>query len=415
MDSNPDRESKPSDSTSADAGIGTTRRRMLKGLSAAGVVGAAGCTGGGGGSSGEFVVGANVPLSGGNSLIGDTMVNSAQIAVDEINDNGGLAGTDVSLTSEDNESDPQTGVERTNQLINQSNADMILGPVSSAVRNSMSPICESNETPLLYPTSYEGVAAPDYCNPYLFKTGWVPPQQVTPAIPFLMEEYGSEFYLLGSDYLWPQEMNAAITDAVESNGGSVLNEEYAQLGTTDFSSILVDIDNKDPDILLMTLVGASVPAIQKQLTNREMRGNLTEVGFGHSEPSLEGLSQDSAEGIVNITGYHTNMENEANQAFIEEYESRHGEDAVLGGIGGWTYTTMKLLETAMTDADDASTAAIRENLPGTSMDSIGGPITMSHDHQLELSCVAAEVNADLEFETIESFDSAMPSEQCSEI
>jgi len=394
----------------------STRRRLLKAVSAAGIAGLAGCSSGTGNSGDTFTLGVNVPLSGGNSLIGEAMVNSAKIARTEINDNGGLAGQEIELIEADNGGDPQTGVQRTQTLINQDGVDAILGPVSSAVRNSMSPICKSNQTPLLYPTSYEGPAAPDYCNEYLFKTSWVPTQQVDPVVPWLIEEYGDSFYLLGSDYLWPQEMNAAIAEAVNDNGGEVVAEEYVQIGATDFSSIIVDIDQKDPDILMTEVVGGSPAALQKQLANNNMRDSLeAEVGLAHSEPSIQGLNADQVEGVILITGVHTNMENETNQQFTEKYYDEYGDDAVLGSIGAWCYTSMNLLNKSLADADDASAETILESLPGTTMDSIGGPIEMKHDHQVEVANVAAQANANNKFDTIQEFNAAMPPKQCDDI
>lgn len=394
-----------------------TRRNLLRGIGSAGLVASAGCTGGES-ESGEdnFKLGLTAPLSGGNSLIGQNMQRALEIAVDEINDNDGLNGRQIDLSTVDDEDRPDAAVERVNQLINQDDVDLIIGAVSSAVRNSISPICESNEVPLLYPTQYEGTAAPDYCNPYLYKTGWVPTQQVTPSIPYLVEEYGSDFYLLGSDYLWPQEMNAAIRTEVENQGGSISGETYAELGATDFSSVLQSIQNEDPDVLMMTLVGASVPAIQNQLQNRDMRDNLTEVGLGHSMASLASLDADTAEGVINIVGYHNNMENELNQQFTQEFEDRYGDDddALIDNITGGTYWTAKMMEQAASEGD-GSVSSIRENFSGLTSDTIAGEISMVHDQQAEIGCVAAQVNSDVEFETIETFDPAMPEDACTDI
>lgn len=403
---------------SASIAMNTTRRNWLKGLGAAGVAATAGCTSNSGsGGSGEFVLGLDAPLSGGNSLIGQNMQRTLQIAVDEINDNGGIHGQQISLKSVDDESSPQTAVRKVNQLINQDGVDVIIGTVSSAVRNSVSPVCRDNEVPLLYPTQYEGTAAPDYCNPYLVKTSWVPTQQVKPSVPYLIENYGSDFYLLGSDYLWPQEMNNAISKRVKENGGTVSGEKYVQLGTTDFSSILTDIENKSPDILLMTLVGASVPAIQKQLYNQGMREDITEVGFGHSVATLASLSAETAEGVVNITGYHNNMENEANQQFMQKFNDRYGdnEDAMVDGIAGGTYWTAKMMEQSYSQDDDASAQTMLDNFSGMTYDSIAGEISVPYDQQVKIGCVAATVNSDVEYETDAKFEPAMPDEACSDI
>jgi len=419
MDFQSERESK-SNATSTEASTESsntsTRRKVLKAASVAGIAGIAGC-GGAGGSSGpeSFKIGLNAPLSGGNSLLGEAMANASEIAKTELNSDDGIVGRDIELVRADNEGDPQKGVERTNQLINEDSVDVILGPVSSAVRNSMTPVCAENDTPLLYPTSYEGPAAPDYCNEYLFKFSWIPAQQVNPVVPWLMEEYGDTFYLLGSDYLWPQEMNAAIRERVEANGGEVLAEEYVQISATDFSSTIVDIEQKDPDVLMTEVVGASPAALQNQLRNRDLRGNFAEVGLAHSEPSIAGLGQEAAEDLIHITGWHSNIETEATQQFMEKYYEEYGDDAVIGGIGAWCYVTMNMLDKALADAEDASTETVLSSLPGTEYESMSGPIKMTQDHQMRVPNVAAQVNENVEFETIKKFDAAMPDDQCSEI
>ncbi|WP_267879152.1 substrate-binding protein [Halarchaeum acidiphilum] len=422
MDCDPASESRDTthESTSRTA-IKATRRHWVKGLGAAGLAATAGCStssgGGSGSDSGKFVLGLDAPLSGGNSLIGQNMQRTLQIAVDEINENGGIHGQQVAIEAVDDQSSPQTAVQKVNQLINQSGADAIIGTVSSAVRNSVSPVCQNNNVPLLYPTQYEGTAAPDYCNPYLVKTSWVPTQQVKPSVPYLMENYGTSFYLLGSDYLWPQEMNKAISSRVKENGGTVVAEKYVQLGTTDFSSVLTDIGNKNPDVLLMTLVGTSVPAIQKQLYNNGMRKNLTEVGFGHSVASLAGLSPETAEGVVNIMGYHNNMQNEANQQFMQKFNNRYGdnEDALVDGIAGGTYWTAKMMEKSYSQGEDTSAQTLLDDFSGMTYDSIAGELTVPYDQQVKIGCVAATVNSDVEYETDTKFEPAMPDDACSDI
>lgn len=392
----------------------TNRRTFLKAASAAGITGLAGCSAGG--STSGIKIGLNVPLTGGTSLIGEGMENSATIAVDDINDNGGLGGTgsEVELVVTDTEGgDPQAGVEKTNQLINEENVDAIVGPVSSAVRNSMTPVCEENEMPLIYPTNYEGPAAPDYCNEYLFKTSHVPAQIIEPTIPWVIEEYGTDFYLLGSDYLWPQEMNSKISETVEANGGTITEEKYVALGTTDLSSVMLDIQETDPDVLLSTVVGATPGALQSQLGNNDLRDGLTEIGLGHSAPTVSGVSPENAEGLLYFTNHHTNLQTERNQEFMGRYYERYGEDAVLGAIGVWAHVTMRMLDEALADAEEVSTDTILESLPETSIESVSGEVTMRYDHQAEMPIVAAEMDSEGEYRTIkDDFELAMPPEQC---
>jgi len=127
---------------------------------------------GGGGGSGSFKMGAVLPTS---SAFGQTALNAVEVGINRINDSGGLAGEqEVELISEDSELEPGATQEKTNKLIEQDNVDILFGPLLSSSRGAMSPIAEQREIPLLYPVEYEGPAADDYCNEWVWKAGEVP-------------------------------------------------------------------------------------------------------------------------------------------------------------------------------------------------------------------------------------------------
>ncbi len=401
---------------SDDSSARLSRRDVLKGTGAGiATTGLAGCIKGiGGGGSEAFTIGANLALSQGWKPYGQTMQRAAEIAIDEINEAGGLGGKDVELVVEDNKVDPKTVREKTNKLVQQDGADIIFGPISSASRNAMAPVLEQHEIPALYPVQYEGPAAKDYCNKWIFKVGEIPVQQVKPFVPWLMEEYGDSFYLLGSDYVWPQTMNDLITEEVEANGGTVVAEEYVSLGTTDFTSIIPRIESKDPDVLFMELTGASVPAIQKQMANRGVRDQWKEVGLAHGQGLLAGAPLEAVEGLLSCHAYMENLQNSANQQFMEKFHSEYGEDALVDYLTGPAYTAIKLLEQGVKNAGGTSTEDLMSGLPGSSVDSVMGTTALEVDHQISVGCTVGEVNQNKQYDPVTGFDLVKPEDVCEE-
>ncbi|MDQ2055335.1 transporter substrate-binding protein, partial [Halobellus sp. H-GB7] len=233
------------ESSIEDYGRKLSRRNALKMAGLAGITGLAGCSGGssaGGssdsGSNGDsgasdepLTVGALYALSGSTEVIGRPMMNSTELAIQQINDAGGINGREIELVKADTASAPQTGIEKSRQLINRDGCSIVFGAYTSAMRNAITDIYVENEVPLFYPTLYEGgvcreiegaegfsgeINIPEESLEWVFFNGAVPKQQIQPYIPWLMEEYDiSSFYLIGSDYVWPHTTNAVVDDFVQ--------------------------------------------------------------------------------------------------------------------------------------------------------------------------------------------------------
>src|SRR5690349_13486788 len=107
----------------------TRTPRVRRALSAATAIGAiilvAGCSGGlasdgaadSGDSDGPIKIGMIAPFSGSESAFGDYMKNGAQLAVDEINADGGVNGRELELLVEDGACDATTAVAAANKLV----------------------------------------------------------------------------------------------------------------------------------------------------------------------------------------------------------------------------------------------------------------------------------------------------------
>ena len=392
-----------------------SRRNMLKSLGAGAIaVGFAGCSGGGGDD--KFKIGVNMELSQGQGLLGGSIVDNVKLRTQKINENGGLAGKEIELIVEDNQVDPKVARQKAEKLIQQDNVDMLFGPINTSERVPISGVVEQYEVPLLYPTPYEGTAAPDYCNPYLLKTGQTPTQQVKPLIPWLVENYGDKFYFLGNDYTWPHELNKIGRNELEKLGGEVVGEEYASMGTTEFSSIIPKIQNADPDVLFMDLVGASVGAIQKQMHNRGVRGQFKEVGLAHGPAVLDGVPAEATKGVINSQAYYQTLPNEANQQFMKEYKEFAGENAFQNYISGSAYVAMGLLEKAIENAGGTSTEDIFAGFEDVSIEkSIAGPVSMGHDQQAKLQTKVGEINDQKLYDIVAYNDPVLPPETCDNI
>jgi urea transport system substrate-binding protein len=355
-----------------------------------------------------------LPFSQGWEAYGNTMLRAVEIAADELDSSDLLGGREVSVQVEDTQVDPQTTRDRAERLLSQEDADVIFGPVSSENRIAMAPLLAEYETPGLYAVEYEGSVAEDYCNPWLFKTAEIPVQQIEPFVPWLIDEYGTDFYLLGSDYVWPQEMNATTAATLESAGGTVVDEQYVPIGEDDFTSIIPRIEDADPDVLFMTLTGPSVPAIQEQMQNFGARGQWVDVGISHGQGLLAGAPAAAVEGVVSCHTYMENLDTEANREFVAEFRDR-GESLPITFLTGTARIAMDCLRTAIEREGETTAEALRAGLDGVAAETVAGDVSIDVDHQATLPTRVSRVNDSRKHVPIEAFDAVEPAEYCDEI
>jgi urea transport system substrate-binding protein len=168
-------------------------------------------------------IGIPVGLSGANSVVAPSVVQSAQLAVDEINAKGGVLGRPLALEVADDASGAAGAQKAFDSLISQKKVDVLISMETSAARNAALSIVARGKTPYIYTSFYEGKS----CSPYMFVNAWVPEQQVPPIVDyFAKEKRAKTYFLIGSDYAFGRGMLAFTKAYIEKSGGKVVGEEY---------------------------------------------------------------------------------------------------------------------------------------------------------------------------------------------
>src|SRR5438105_10002563 len=164
-------------------------------------------------------IGVPVGLSGANSVVAPSVVQAAQLAVEEINAKGGIMGREVQLEVADDGSGAAGAQKAFDSLIFQKKADALISMETSAARNAGLPIVSRGKTPFIYTSFYEGRS----CNKYLYVNAWVPDQQVAPIVDYFKKKYSAKtFFLVGSDYAFGRGMLQFTRSYIEKQGGKVL-------------------------------------------------------------------------------------------------------------------------------------------------------------------------------------------------
>jgi urea transport system substrate-binding protein len=194
------------------------------------------------------------------------MQNAAQMAVDEINEAGGIDGRQIEAVVADYGSDAAMAAERAQEMILEDEVCAIVGTNTSATREAVVPIIEQYDSLLIYNTFYEGGTPSDN----VLYTNTSPSQQIKDYIPWIMENLGTKIFFVGTDYEFPRISIEYAKELVEENGGEVCGEEYTTTDATDFSSVINKIKQADPDVVFSVVAGNSIVPFYKQYTQYGM-------------------------------------------------------------------------------------------------------------------------------------------------
>ncbi len=333
-------------------------------------------------------IGIVLPLSGGLELFGQQGVQGAKMAVAEINAAGGvLGGQKFELLIEDDKTDPKTAVEKVNKLIMRDKVHAILGPITSANRDAMTPPMTKLKTPLLYATDYEG----GVCNRYVFCYSAVPDHYIKPFIPYLAKNYGNSFYLFGADYVWPHGMNKAIKAAILKENGKVVAEEYTPFGVKDFATTIQKIGNSGAKVLILTLPGADGQTFVKQFGEFGMKEKVKIAFMGFNDNYMAALTGQQAEGIITCNHFIQSLDRPEAKDFVARQHKMFGDKAIVSFYADSHYGIVMLFKQAIEKAKSDDKEKIIDAMPGQSVVAANGKVTMHEDHHMTLNMLIAEV------------------------
>jgi urea ABC transporter, substrate-binding protein, archaeal type len=346
----------------------------------------------------------------GNAALGGTpKVQASQLAVEEINADGGILGRDVELFTPDPQSEIDRFQQNASRLIEQENVDALWCGIRSSVREAVRPIVDRNEQLYFYTTQYEG----GVCDKYTFPMGATARQQLVPVMQYLVDEYGSDVYTIAADYNFGQLSADWIKIIAENMGASVIGEEFVPLSQTQFSSSINRIQEADPDVVMSILVGQNHTSFYNQ---RAATGVDVPIGTSTSMAlTYEHLRLDPP-ALRNVhvgTNYMEEIPTDRNQEFVDRYYDMFPDARYLNQSAHNNYFSAKLYKQAAEQAGTTDQAevisALEEGMDVTAPEgdvSLKGPTHhMSHNMRI----ARADENHEIEFLTGDEGERIEPS------
>ena len=344
----------------------------------------------------EIVIGEFGSLTGTTATFGISTKNGIDMAVDEVNQAGGLLGKKVRVIVEDDQGRPEEAQTVVTKLITRDRVVAILGEVASSRTLAAAPVAQQNGIPMISPSSTNPKVT--QVGDYIFRICFIDPFQGLVMAKFATSTLKVQNVAVLRDIKNDYSVglaNVFVENFVQMGGKIVADESYSE-GDTDFSAQLTALRATKPQAIFVPGYYTEVGLIARQAKNLGLTVPLL-GGDGWDSPKLWEIGGEALNGAYYSN--HSSMDdpNPVIQEFVTEYKARFNE--VPDALAALGFDSAKVLFDAIRRANSTEPAKIRDAIAQTrDLPGVTGSITLDQERNAINPAVVLRVqNGKLEY------------------
>ena len=317
--------------------------------------------------------------TGATSIVENSQRKGALLAINQINESGGVLGRQLEVLSCDSASDATAFFENANYLLDME-CVALFGCYMSSSRKAVLPVVEKRNSLLFYPTLYEGFEFSRNC----IYTGASPNQSASVLANFLTRNFKSNYVFVGSDYVFPYEINRIMLDLLTSQGAIVKEEIYIPLNATDDEIIRVvkKVKQLGEVIVFSSVVGDAAITFAREYHAAGFNQELTPVvSLTFSEIDAKETGGKVSNGYIRVAPYFSETANVANKKFVDEFKIQYGPDEAISAETEAAYSQMWIFAEAVKRAGSFDFKNIINSISTFTIEAPQGPIQVEKNSQ----------------------------------
>jgi branched-chain amino acid transport system substrate-binding protein len=271
-----------------------------------------------------FKIGGIGPMTGAAAAYGTAVMNAAQIAVDEINAAGGVNGYQLVFNPQDDEHDAEKSVNAYN-VLKDWGMQLLLGTVTSAPCVAVEAEAETDNMFLLTPS---GSSVQCITGDNAFRVCFADPDQGTASAQYIGENALAEKVAViynSSDVYSSGIYETFVAEAANQPFEIVSAEAFTADNATDFSVQLQKAKDGGADLVYLPIYYNEASLIFTQAAGMNYEPKWFGVDGMDGILSVEGFDTSLAEGVMLLTPFSADAEDELTQNFVANYENLYGE------------------------------------------------------------------------------------------
>lgn len=360
------------------------RRRALVVLALALGLGLAACGdddgGGGGGADEPLRLGVLTSLSGPQGRLGEEQVDAIELFVQQ---NPKIGGREVELLVEDDETDPDAGLDAARKLLDEDKVDIVTGVVNSAVLAAVQDPILARQVPLVVANAGLEEFTAEEVDPYAFRVSFANGQLNRALGAYAYDELGlRRVAALTLDYEAGEQHFAGFEEVFTSLGGEIVDVQRPPLGAADFGPFLSRLPT-DVDAVYAFVAGEDALRFWQQARSFGLTEKVKIIGpvFTTDELLLQMIGPAAiAADFVGSSSYLSSLKLPENEQFSEAYRAKTKREPTTYASNA--YIAMQAIAAGLKESGGELGDAFTEALAGVEFDSPQGPFRFDENHQV---------------------------------
>jgi urea transport system substrate-binding protein len=269
---------------------------------------------------GSIRIGAITTMSGPGAIYSMSAEAMAQLAVDEINEDGGVAGRALTLLTADDATDAEQAAAEARRMVRLGCRAVFVNSTSASF-DAVRAAVEATDVLLVHSVINEGGRD----SATVLRLGERPRAQLGALVePTMRDTGGRRWFLVGQDYIWSKGAHRDARGVIEAAGGQVVAERLTPLGTTDFEATVEAIQRSGADLVMSSLVGADEVAFERASLRGGLRDTARTVSLVLDEATLSHMGEEAADGLRTALGYFQDGPASGNTDLVSRYHAARG-------------------------------------------------------------------------------------------
>ena len=289
-------------------------------------------------------IGAMYPMTGRAGLYGKDSVAAAEMAIDEINNGGGVAGYKIDATFTDSKVKPAYAVRVAKRYINEDKVNFLFGVVSSGVGLAVTEISKQNKVIFVGTDHASTRLTVDNFQPYYFRVSNNTFQSMAAGALYLKELQKTKPWktvaFIGPDYAYGHSQFDELKYNLDRYGVKykMVGEYWPKIYTPDYTAFITAILKDKPDVLVLGFWGGDTVAFIKQAQAYGLleKSIICHPDAGGNYELMSAMEEELPNGLILSARHHNNWpDTELNRKFVQEFKKRTGRYPTYAAEGAY--------------------------------------------------------------------------------
>ncbi|QDR79144.1 ABC transporter substrate-binding protein [Sporomusa termitida] len=295
-------------------------------------------------NKGPVKIGFFAPVTGPAAADGESVLNAAKLAVETINNDGGINGRKVELVNYDDALDSKQAVSIAQKLTTKDGVVAVVSGSYSGTTRASAKIYQDAKIPMI--SAY--ALHPDITKTgnYMFRQSFVGPVQGKAGAKVAVDMLNAKkISILQVDIDFGKTLAAGFTEKAQQLGAEIISVDSFSTGEKEFTPVLTKIKQLNPDLIYIPGYAAECSQIVRQAKELGITAKILGTEGADSTVQFLGVAKDAANGVIITTNMNRDSDRKLVQDFIKDYNQKYGYKPDM--VAASTYDAFMVLANVM--------------------------------------------------------------------